>query len=120
MLMTAYRRGARLEYLARDVLRQQGYVVVRSAGSHGPFDLVAVNGRAVLLVQVKKKGQSIWLALKPLASVRVPRCTRKQVWVYHPARGRTRARWQIIEAPNGENQWTLQRPRSSPAKPSSK
>jgi hypothetical protein len=118
--MTAYRRGARLEYLARDVLRQQGYVVVRSAGSHGPFDLVAVNGRAVLLVQVKKQGQSIRLALKPLASMRVPRCARKQVWVYHPARGRTPGYWQIIEATNGENTWTLPPRRSSRAKPSSK
>ena len=111
--MTAYRRGARLEYLARDVLRQQGYVVVRSAGSHGPFDLVAVNGRAVLLVQVKQKGQSIRLALEQLAGVRVPRCARKQVWVYH------RGQWRVIEA-TGDITWKQLPQRSSRARPSSK
>ena len=62
--MTAYQRGVRLEYLARDVLRQQGYVVVRSAGSHSPVDLAAFNTREVLLVQVKKAGQSLRLTLQ--------------------------------------------------------
>ncbi len=111
--MTAYRRGARLEYLARDRLRQQGYVVVRSAGSHGPFDLIAVNAQRVLLIQVKQKGQSVRLALEHLAAVHTPHSVRKQVWVYH------RGQWRVIDA-NGDTQWKQQPRRSSPAKPSSK
>ncbi len=95
--MTAYQRGVRLEYLARDVLRQQGYVVVRSAGSHSPVDLAAFNTREVLLVQVKKAGQSLRLTLQQLRAWPTPRHTRKQVWVYEPARGRTKARWRVIE-----------------------
>ena len=111
--MTAYRRGARLEYLARDVLRQQGYVVVRSAGSHSPFDLIAVNERQVLFIQVKKQGQSIRLALQHLAGVRAPRNARKEVWVYH------RGLWRVIDA-SGDTSWKQPPRRSSPAKPSSK
>ena len=76
---------------------QRGYVVVRSAGSHGPADLVALNAREVLLVQVKHAGQSLRLALTALASVPTPPHTRKQVWVYEPAHGRTDAHWRIIE-----------------------
>ena len=96
--MTPYQRGVRLEYRARDVLRTQGYVVVRSAGSHGPADLIALNRREVLLVQVKHAGQPLRLALNALASLPAPSHTRKQVWVYEPARGRTAAHWRIIEA----------------------
>ena len=96
--MTPYQRGARLEYRARIVLRQRGYVVVRSAGSHGPADLVALNAREILLVQVKHAGQPLRLALNALANLPTPPHTRKQVWVYEPARGRTPAHWRIIEA----------------------
>ena len=95
--MTPYQRGARLEYRARDVLRQQGYVVVRSAGSHGPADLIALNRREILLVQVKHAGQPLRPALNALASLPTPPHTRKQVWVYEPARGHTKARWRVID-----------------------
>jgi len=95
--MTPYQRGARLEYLARDVLRQRGYSVVRSAGSHGAIDLVALNERELLLIQVKQSGQPIGAALNKLSEVPGPRCTRRQVWVYHRARGRIPACWQIVD-----------------------
>ena len=96
--MTPYQRGARLEYLARDVLRQRGYNVVRSAGSHGAIDLVALNERELLLIQVTQSGQPIGAALNKLSEVPGPRGTRRQVWVYHRARGRTTARWEIIQS----------------------
>ncbi|RLE83395.1 MAG: hypothetical protein DRJ67_12260, partial [Thermoprotei archaeon] len=37
------------------VLRNQGYIVIRSAGSKTPVDLVAINptNREILLIQVK-------------------------------------------------------------------
>ena len=95
--MTPYQRGVRLEYLARDVLRQRGYSVVRSAGSHGAIDLVALNEREILLIQVKLRGQAIGAALDKLSAVPGPRCARRQVWVYHPASGRTPACWQVVD-----------------------
>lgn len=50
-----YRTGTRLEYRAMDLLRRRGWFVVRSAGSHGAADIVALSptdGR-VVLVQCK-------------------------------------------------------------------
>lgn len=55
--MNRYRRGVRLEYQARQALRQQGFQVARSAGSHGLWDLTAVASDPhipVLLVQCKQ------------------------------------------------------------------
>jgi len=56
-----YRKGYRLEQRASDQLEALGYYVLRSAGSHGPADLVALStsglngiaGPHVRLVQVK-------------------------------------------------------------------
>lgn len=55
--MTTYSQGRRIEYLARDYLKQLGAdLIVRSAGSKGLVDLVAffVGSRTIMLVQVKK------------------------------------------------------------------
>ncbi len=53
--MTHYDTGRRLEYKVRDDLRENGYEVIRSAGSKSPVDLVAFKAGQVLLVQVKNK-----------------------------------------------------------------
>lgn len=39
--------------IAKDILERAGYLVVRSAGSHGLFDLVAISPLGVRLIQVK-------------------------------------------------------------------
>lgn len=49
-----YLRGRRFEYERMKFYREKGYEVLRSAGSHGDFDLVAYDfPRPVLLVQCK-------------------------------------------------------------------
>jgi len=53
-------KGRRLEHKVRDLLRERKYFVVRSAGSMGPFDLVAIPMKDCLwfetvLVQVKSR-----------------------------------------------------------------
>lgn len=54
--MTNYARGRRFEWKRRDHYKEQGYTVVRSAGSKSKFDLVCLphthKGR-VLAVQCK-------------------------------------------------------------------
>jgi Holliday junction resolvase len=52
-----YRKGARYEYYVKQLLEERGYLVVRTAGSHGPFDLIAIDKgkREILLVQVTKR-----------------------------------------------------------------
>lgn len=47
-------RGSRREHKVAELLRAEGWVVYRSAGSHGNADLVALRvGERPLLVQVK-------------------------------------------------------------------
>lgn len=41
-----------------ELLRADGWVVYRSAGSHGPADLVAMRAGAIMLVQVKSCARS--------------------------------------------------------------
>ena len=52
-----YRRGRALEYAVKKHLEEQGYFVVRSAGSKGPADLVALREGEILLIQCKKDGR---------------------------------------------------------------
>jgi len=55
--MSKYRRGYRLELRAQDELQAQGWIVIRSAGSKGPADLVALReGSRSQLIQVKSDG----------------------------------------------------------------
>jgi Holliday junction resolvase len=46
-------KGARTEREARDILLGHGYYVVKSGGSRGAVDLVAIRPHLVLFVQVK-------------------------------------------------------------------
>lgn len=50
-----YIAGRAAEYEARDILHQAGYDVIRAAGSHGLFDLIAWKNRVdILIIQVKR------------------------------------------------------------------
>lgn len=55
--MTEYERGAYLERRVRAHLQHDGYLVVRSAGSKSPLDLLAVKVGETLLIQVKRGGR---------------------------------------------------------------
>jgi Holliday junction resolvase len=51
-----YRRGAVFERQIADRLTEDGYLVMRAAGSHGHADLIALKRGQVLLVQCKLAG----------------------------------------------------------------
>ena len=51
--MTGYKRGADLEREIKKLLEACGYYVIRSAGSKGIFDLLAVKSGVCLGIQVK-------------------------------------------------------------------
>lgn len=53
-----YERGRAFEYRAKRDLERRGFVVVRSAGSRTPADLVAGRQGRVLLVQCTISGRS--------------------------------------------------------------
>jgi Holliday junction resolvase len=52
-LVTQYARGRSKEYKVMELLRTEGWVVARSAASHGPVDIFAAKLGVTLLVQVK-------------------------------------------------------------------
>jgi len=53
-LPSPYARGRSAEYLVKGMLEDQGYLVIRSAASHTPIDLIAAKDGEVLAIQVKK------------------------------------------------------------------
>lgn len=55
--MNKYRKGARLEYQVVHEYRERGWVAWRSAGSHSPIDVTAVEPKtmSVMLIQCKNK-----------------------------------------------------------------
>lgn len=54
--MSSYVKGRYYEYRVKSLLEKCGYIVFRSAGSHGLFDLIAINPntKIILFIQVKK------------------------------------------------------------------
>ena len=84
--MTHYEKGRATEYWARDKLRQSGYLVVRSAGSKTPIDLVAIGALEVRLIQVKRvqgeKCPSFAAELAELSALEVPPNCVKELWVF--------------------------------------
>jgi Holliday junction resolvase len=86
--MTNYDRGRKLEYAARDELIKQGYIVIRSGGSRGPFDLCAISPTDVVLVQVKASRSRRKAAVDQLEKIQVPENVRKEVWVKVPYRNK--------------------------------
>ena len=54
MVNKNYVSGRRFEYAIKKELHDQGWIAIRSAGSHSPFDIVAIKGNKILLLQLKK------------------------------------------------------------------
>jgi len=61
-----YLSGRRFEYAVKHRYEKMGYIVIRSAGSKSPFDLVAIkpDARCVLLIQCKHGKMSMQAKLK--------------------------------------------------------
>jgi Holliday junction resolvase len=53
MVLSQYSRGRAKEYKVMTILRKTGWLVTRSAASHGPVDIIAAREGKVLLIQVK-------------------------------------------------------------------
>ena len=52
--MNPYAKGAKLERRAMHILEEDGYTCTRSAGSHGPWDIVGFRGvEPARIIQVK-------------------------------------------------------------------
>ena len=89
-MTTNYARGAAAEYKARNrLIDLYAYVtVIRSAGSHGALDLIAIGAKPgdVLGVQVKRAKDDIREAVAKLREV--PPWLRCEIWEYRVASGK--------------------------------
>ncbi len=91
--MTNYKRGVKKEYDAIKILETAGYDVIRAAGSHGTYDLVAMGPTGVRLIQVKRvKEGNPWRQEYELAKEsmqdkpRLPNVSR-EIWVWEDNNG---------------------------------
>jgi len=71
-----YIKGRKFEYKIRDLLKNQGYLVIRSAKSGSPFDLIAISESEILLIQAKSKKPTGYVR-ENIAKIRVPSCCKK-------------------------------------------
>jgi len=92
-MATNYSRGAGAEYRAMEHLERVGYFCIRSAGSHGPVDLVAVGPTGVRLIQVKRAQDGylppaeLELAREQLRSIPCPAGVSREIWVWRDRDG---------------------------------
>ena len=80
--MSNYVNGRRKEYDTLRILREEGYIAFRTAGSHGIWDVLAYKDGHWRVIQVKYKCKpsiAEWMAVK--AEI-VPSNTRKEVWIW--------------------------------------
>ncbi|SHF60874.1 holliday junction resolvase [Desulfofundulus australicus DSM 11792] len=89
---TNYRRGYLAERKAVKVLEAAGYVVARTAGSHSPFDVVAVNTNGIRLIQVKRVKEGGFTAVLEAAREEIRRVPKvpgvsREVWIWLDGEG---------------------------------
>ena len=77
-----YQKGRRNEYRVRKILTDKGYLVFRSAGSKGPFDLMAM-GKYLLAIQVKTNKGPGKPERERLLNLSVHNQCWKQIWIIH-------------------------------------
>jgi Holliday junction resolvase len=96
--MTSYGQGTYYEKRTATRLRDEGYFVLESRGSHGPADLVAVKAGQVLLVQVKKGSAALSDEAWNLLYAEARRVRALPLIADWPARGELRLR--VITGPH--------------------
>jgi len=78
-------KGTRAERELKKKFEADGCYVMRSAGSHGPFDLAVFYPDRIRLVQVKVLGSPV--DKDELKAIEVPECCTKEIWFKVPRRG---------------------------------
>lgn len=98
-MATNYRRGRSAEAKAAEELRAEGYLVIRSAASQSPVDLVAIGLQGVRLIQVKRgasvyrwRGNQLNEVRAELAAIPAPPGVTVEIWVEAKVSGR----WQWV------------------------
>jgi Holliday junction resolvase len=84
------KRGIAIERRAQADLEAAGYIVLRSAGSHGVFDLAAVRADETKFIQIKSTSSrkaTFGSVIRELATVPRPPCCSVELWVWLKGQG---------------------------------
>ena len=86
-----YATGYRAEREAFKMLEQDGYIAFRSAGSHGPFDIIGIGSVDIRLIQLKvisfNEKRIFKKTRQEIKSLVCPFSCKKELWVYEKHRG---------------------------------
>jgi len=91
-MVTRYERGRAIEYRIQRELEAVGYYTVRTAGSHGKFDVIAWNIGGVRFIQAKsfiKRATSAAADIDEIRQIFRPERSSAELWVW-----KQRAGWQ--------------------------
>jgi hypothetical protein len=78
--MTNYEKGRRGEYQIIKLLKSAGYDANRTAGSHGMYDVIAVNKTSVRLIQAKINEPITPADRETFQDFLVPKNVSKEIW----------------------------------------
>jgi Holliday junction resolvase len=81
--MNAKAKGNRQEHRAMRILEAAGYACTRAAASLGVFDIVAISGQGVRLIQVKSNRPPCPAEREAIELFPVPAGVSKEIWVFH-------------------------------------
>jgi len=80
--MSNYTKGWYREDIIRKQFEKEGHYVVRSAGSKGLWDLVAISSHFIVLIQSKLNSMPTVAEKKAMAEFVCPVNCIKQIWVF--------------------------------------
>jgi len=83
MAINRKEKGNRRERQVKQYYERIGFMMVKSGGSFGPFDLVGCNGHHWVCIQVKANKRPSSKEIKEMRAVRVPPKTIKSYVVIH-------------------------------------
>ena len=88
--MTNYKRGVEIERRCMEQLEKVGYTAMRTAGSHGTFDVIAFNKLGVRFIQLKRcKGtlKSFKNEKEEIYNTQLPLNATGEIWVWVDNKG---------------------------------
>ena len=80
--MNAKAKGNRQEHRAMRILEAAGYACTRAAASLGVFDIVAISGQGVRLIQVKSNRPPCPAEREAIELFPVPPNASKEIWIF--------------------------------------
>ena len=113
--LTNYQRGVRFEYEVIHYLKERDWTCIRSAGSHGPIDIVAIKEPLEYLIQCKiKYGMLPSHNIRELLAIAPKGSTNTPIYAFNVSTGmKGRYRKQLVlmnlhtrvDVINGEKFW---------------